>query len=197
MIIKKIIDICKAANTLYVYEDGKGVQWLSDGSAIYPLHGIPRFEDADEICRTFDISEKKKDKMCFRWNGTMPSGLDFSDYSQKEEICNRAPVDLRDGTIPFFGAEKMLFMQAKYIGPIMDAEEGMLEVYERRNEAGKNYFAVKSGLMLKAIIMPYNALDEMTVKNIEIMAKRCRDEIGQNIKEVEDEPQEALDYGTF
>lgn len=197
MIVKKIIDICKAANSLYVYEDNNGVQWLSDGSAIYPLHGVPRFEDADEICRTFDISEKKKDKMHFRWNYTMPSGIQFTDFCENEEVCNRAPVDLRDGTIPFFDSEKMLFMQAKYMGPIMDVPEDDIEVYERKSTAGKPYFAVKSGLMLKAIIMPYNALDEMTVKNIEIMAKRCREEIVKNIKSVEEEPQEALNYGTF
>lgn len=176
MIIKKIIDLCKAWNTMHIREDGNGVQWFSDGEAMYPLHGIPRFEDEDEICRTFDISGKKKEKMQFAWSYTMPSEYSFADRA-KEEICEPAPITLRDGTIPYFVGDKIMFMKKKYLAPLLDVPEDMISVYVRKGLSGAPYFAVKCGLMLNAVIAPCNAPDAVTVKGIEDMAERCRKEL--------------------
>ena len=192
MIIKKIIDLCKAENMMQIIEGAGGIQWISDGFAFYPLHGIPRFEDEDEICRTFDISEKKKDKMDFRFSGIGGFPYSFED-TEVEDICETAPLDLRDGTIPFFVGEEILFMKRKYMLPLMDAPEDMIAVFARRTASGRPYFAIKCGLMLKAVVMPCRALDELTVRNIEIMAQRCRREI-EGMKPKEEEEQEALAY---
>ena len=185
MIIKKVIDVCKAENTMHILEGAGGIQWISDGFAYYPLHGIPRFEDEDEICRTFDISEKKKDKMDFRFGPITRSGYCVEDAQEGEELCETAPLDLRDGTIPFFVDEKILFMKRKYILPLMDTPEDMISVFARKT-AGGDYFVVKCGLMVKAVVTPCRALDELTVRNIEIMAQRCRREI-EGMKPRDDE----------
>ena len=189
MIIKKIIDLCKAWNTMHIREDDNGVQWFSDGEAMYPLRGIPRFKDEEEICRTFDISEKKAEKMQFAWNYTMPSEYSFADHA-KEERCEPAPITLRDGTIPYFVGDKIMFMKKKYLAPLLDVTEDMISVYVRIGVSGAPYFVVKCGLMLSAVIAPCNAPDAVTVKGIEDMAERCRKELRGAVDTIEEEQRE-------
>ena len=46
---KKCFDICKKSEVFYVYQAEYDEQWLSDGSACYPITGLPMLTE-DSIC---------------------------------------------------------------------------------------------------------------------------------------------------
>lgn len=47
---KKCFDICKKSGVFYVYQAEYNEQWLSDGSACYPITGLPMLTE-DSICK--------------------------------------------------------------------------------------------------------------------------------------------------
>ena len=51
--------------------------------------------------------------------------------------------------------------------------EGMLEIFERTTKDGQIYFAAKSGFMLLAVIMPYDAINETFVKQLKTLCEQC------------------------
>ena len=59
MKIKQIESILKARKTIILFQDSENVQWLGDGSAAYPIFGLPNLTE-QAIYTLFDIPEDKK-----------------------------------------------------------------------------------------------------------------------------------------
>lgn len=175
MIIKKVIDICKKIKNITLYE-GNGVQWVSDGRAIYPLYGMPRF-DQEKLAKTFDISEEKISKMTFLHEEKLPGTFNFDDCDDDEIVCERAWMDFCDGTITYTTSDGIAFLREVHLAPLADIPPDMMTVYERINRAGTRYYAVKSGFILQAIILPCYAVDERLAEKTERIAKLCRSEL--------------------
>lgn len=174
MIIKKIIDICKKHTVVYLYDTPKE-QWISDGYAIYPLFGLPKFDECT-LCQTYDITDKQRDKIHFKHETKLPPYLSFEDVEDNETPCNEGPMYLSSagrGIVPYMTSQGIVFIDASYLAPLADTKEAMLQVYERYTAAGQMYFAVKSGFMLLALIMPYDCINEQFVNNLEVLYKQC------------------------
>lgn len=170
MEIKKIIKLCKDNDTIRIYEN-EGRQWISDGCALYPLYGLPLFDEAN-ICAAYDISAKKAEKMHIAFDLSLPSGYDFSDDAEKEMQCTRGEP-LFGALVPITTSHGIEFIQNKYLSPFADSDDNMLYIYERATAAGSTYFAVKEGLMLVGIIMPYDCINESFVNRLRSIADQC------------------------
>ena len=170
MEIKKIINLCKKSGQLRIFEN-EGAQWISDGHAIYPLFGLPLF-DEESICAAYDISGKKAEKMHISFDLKLPSNLDFSDDAEKEMQCTRG-APLFGALVPITTSHGIEFIQNKYLSPFSDSDDNMLFIYERTTAAGGTYFAVKDGLMLVGIIAPYDCINEEFVKRLKDIALQC------------------------
>ena len=119
MKIKKIIDLCKKSGTLCLYE-GAAAQWISDGSAFYPLYDVPGF-DENTLCRTFDITEKQQSKIRFGFDVYLPAAYCFDDHTEGEILCEQSPVSIGQGTSVLIACRTtrgIMFLDRKYLVPL-------------------------------------------------------------------------------
>ena len=98
MKIKKIISLCKTAGQLILYSDPeRDIQWLSDGRAIYPLIGCPKF-DEDSFCNTYEITDSQRKKIAFRIDEPLPLHFNFDDTDDYETETERIPLSVTYST---------------------------------------------------------------------------------------------------
>ena len=172
MKLKKIIDLCKKRGRFYLFTPEGGEQWISDGFGCYPLGDVPIL-DEDTLCAIFDIPDKERKKMVFR-KGVVPAALCFDDIADGEVLCEQGPLVLgegKNGVIPYKTSQGIQFIDSKHMAPLEDC--GTLEVYERIKPDGGVYFAVKRGLSLTALILPYALINEPFVESLKDLAALC------------------------
>ena len=174
MKIKKIIDLCKKSGTLCLYE-GAAAQWISDGSAFYPLYDVPGF-DENTLCRTFDITEKQQSKIRFGFDVYLPAAYCFDDHTEGEILCEQSPVSIEQGTSVLIACRTtrgIMFLDRKYLVPLENTAGRMPEIYERTAENGQLYFAVKSGLILAAVVLPCDIISTYFVGQLRALYEQC------------------------
>lgn len=171
MKLKKIIDLCKKRGEFDLFTPVGGEQWISDGLGCYPLGDVP-FLDADTLCRLFDIPEKAREKMRFR-EGSVPEAICFDDVDESEVRCEQAAIVLggKNSVIPYKTSQGIEFIDCKHLEPLENS--GDLEVYERLSKGGNTYFAIKRGLLLVALILPYTLITEPFVEDLKDLAALC------------------------
>lgn len=96
MKIKKAFDICKKNKVISIFGNEKGEQWLSDGSAVYPIFGLPELNE-DYICKLYDINDAQRDKIRFTISQAKPL-IDVDDCSADE-----TPAEMWDISIIYDG----------------------------------------------------------------------------------------------
>lgn len=174
MKIRKIIDICKRSGAIYLFE-GENEQWISDGAAIFPLFNLPRLDEST-ICTVYNIDDKKRQKIVFRHEAALPQSYDFNDGVRGEIPAERGPMYLSDGgrgIIPYMTSQGVVFIDAKYLQPFADIDNGMLNLYEWATDSGQIYFAVKSGFMLVGIILPVDVINDQFVERLKTLLQQC------------------------
>lgn len=170
MEIKKIINFCKKRGALYLF-DGDGVQWISDGVAVYPLFNLPIF-DEESILKAYDISGKKAEKLFMKRDDHLPAAYDFSDECKGEAVCEVGDVIFGDA-LAISTSTGMMFIERKYLSPFRDMEDDMLYIYERMTPEGQTYFAIKIGFSLVGIVQPYDCINEAFVDKLGKYYERC------------------------
>ena len=170
MEIKKIINLCKKSGQLRLYE-GEGKQWISDGYALFPLFDLPYFDEAN-ICKAYDISTKKAEKMHISCDLNLPTSYDYSDDAENEQQCERG-APLFGGLIPITTAHGLEFIQSKYLSPFSGSDDKMLYIFERTTSTGGSYFAIKDGFMLVGIVLPYDCINESFVNRVKTIYEQC------------------------
>lgn len=157
MKIKKIAQICAGQKTIYVHnQECKGDlvrQWVGDGSAMYPLDGLPYMDD-EALWALMDVPIDKRDKWTVRDVG-LGSLVSLDDIDPDE--VDILPYDLTVNTgrtlMPFDGgARGTLWIQQRYLAPTDDID--IVRYYARPTTGGGRVIAVKSGLVLMSIILP-------------------------------------------
>lgn len=157
MKIKKIAQICAGQKTIYVHnQECKGDlvrQWVGDGSAMYPLDGLPYMDD-EALLALMDVPIDKRDKWTVRDVG-LGSLVSLDDIDPDE--VDILPYDLTVNTgrtlMPFDGgARGTLWIQQRYLAPTDDID--IVRYYARPTTGGGRVIAVKSGLVLMSIILP-------------------------------------------
>ena len=101
----------------------------------------------------------------------------------EEIVSNRGKISIFSSgikMIPYETSDGIAFVDSKYLAPLQDIEENMLELYERRTSEGELYFAAKTGLMLVGIIMPINAINKQFVSILQDLSRRCNAALNAN-----------------
>ena len=160
MKIKKIESICKSDKSIVILKNGAD-QWLGDGEAMYKLDNMPPLDEST-ILTLFDVAEKEREKYFIRGSESsidlFPLGYNFSDADETEQIIERTPITVSFAghtAIPFMSDIGALYIESRYLAPFHKLENGY-ELYVRFTEIGSPYIAVKTGLLIIAIIIPCN-----------------------------------------
>lgn len=169
MVVKKIVQMCKKTGVLSLWDDeSKGLQWMGNGYALYPLEQMPYFVP-ETVCRAYDISEKQAEKIHFTHNRKLPVGLNTGDIDGAETVIEPLKMTLiHSGQMvqPYMTSRGIKFMDMKYMEPIQDEGNSYINVYERFTENGELYFAVKSGMLLVAVIMPISVISQAFIDTL-------------------------------
>lgn len=186
MKIKKIIDLCKKQNVLILINDKNSeFQWVSDGQAIYPLLGLPKFS-LSQLCLTYDIDTKKQDKMSLQvWN-CLPSDFDFSDTAaDSEELCYNVDFGFAfddSSALPLKTKDGICFIDKKYLLPLADVRDAV-KVYSRYDVSGRMYFVLKVGFMLSGIVTPMkNIINEHFISELERVTELCKEAMKSKVE---------------
>lgn len=178
MKLKKISAICAKSKTYCLLDKidtaGQITQWLGDGSAAYPLDGLPLL-DGDSLCKMFDISGERREKTRVIQD-KMPERLNAEDIDTHELPVEPGEIGIADGEmelLPIMTREGAVFIQKKYLSPLED-EAATLGFCQRRTRDGQVYIAVKAGLLLRAIIYPVDVVNEKFMDKLEGMVRQCR-----------------------
>ena len=156
MIFKNLTALCRQHKAIRLFGDPDELQWVSEGHAMYPLHGHPGMT-AEVLPQLFDVREKDLGKYIIKHEIDLPGGFDYSDVASKEKELREEPITIkRYDTIlcPVQTSRGLMFYDPEYLKPLRDMQD-TLEIYERETPQGGIYFAVKSGFLLQAIIMPF------------------------------------------
>lgn len=178
MKIKKIASFCNSAQTIIVFDkftrDGDlDVQWVGDGYACYPIYDMPKL-DMESLCVIFDVPEKKRATFVYR-HDPVPDTYSFSDIDETENLIVTSHINIvANGRVlmPLPTQRGIAFIDTKYLAPLADIRP--YEIYERIAKDKTSYFAVKAGLILQAIILPYEIITDDFAQRFEDIARGCR-----------------------
>ena len=176
MKFKRIIDLCKREETLFLYNTEDGTQWISDGGSMFPLYYAAELS-IDSICQMFDITDAKRNKMYTAHYPTLPESFNCADVILGERVCEPFGIKIQYRGKPaaaYRTSTGVCFVDERYLAPFADEEKIMTELYERHTPSGMTYFAVKKGLVLRGIIMPLKINSEDFVKELELLSVLCR-----------------------
>lgn len=155
-------DVLRLWNKLY---DDNGetkiaMQYLSDGTAVYPLENLPLF---DTLTIKGLLELDPDDKLdCFldaapKWFETVLADYDDSDVPLTETAdmfgCTVLETfhNNKDDHFP----ELCFFVDPKYLAPLSDEKHDLFSRRVTITETAVRVIVAKTGLILKAVIMPY------------------------------------------
>jgi len=184
MIIKHVISLCKRDSRMMLYDDGSrenAPQWLGTAAAIYPLQRMPQL-DENNIFTAFDITSKQIEKIIFR-REVLPMNIDFRDVVECENVLE--PEDIEIGfsdiaLLPLHTSRGLCFIDKAYLKPLSDFNAASLRFYERTTTDNTLYIVVKAGMILQAVIAPFDAINDKFVEKLKGITKDC--EIALSIK---------------
>lgn len=173
MKIKQIEAILKQEKTIIVAETSN-CQWLGNGSAFYPVHGLPKLTK-ENIFTLFDIAEDKRDKFYFE-ERPLPAYLNFDDGDDSEQMLERGSIAfIAEGRTlePLKTSQGLAFINSRYLKPFSNEPNGY-ELYERTDENGHIYIAVKAGFILLGVIAPYDLVGDKFIQTLETVLELSR-----------------------
>ncbi|WP_217958111.1 hypothetical protein [Acutalibacter muris] len=178
MKLKKVTSLCGKSKCYRLFDKidstGEITQWLGDGYAIYPLNGLPIL-DEESLCAVFDISEKQRENISVR-RAAMPESVNTDDTDPAERVLKDDDFSIIYGGTelqPLKTRNGIMLIQRKYLAPLEDVLD-MVQLYERVTPDGQSYIAAKTGLLIAAVIFPYNVVNEKFVTRLEEIARECR-----------------------
>lgn len=181
MKITSIASICKKRKYVALLERynelGEIVrQYISDGSAIYPIDGLP-YLTSDNILTIFDIPEKQRSKWVVQTQVAVPGIYSTEDTYLREKQLVRESIQIVYGSVVLRPLQTtyrgLVFIDNKYLSPLTDVLD-VLELFERYTPDGDVYIVAKAGLLLQAIIAPVDIVDEQFITNMENLTLQCR-----------------------
>ena len=175
MKIKKIISLCKTAGQLILYSDPeRDIQWLSDGRAIYPLIGCPKF-DEDSFCNTYEITDSQRKKIDFRIDEPLPANFNFDDADDYETETERMPLAVTYSAYDAVALKTQYgieFINRAHLHPFGDYSGRDIIYTLRTDELGDSYFAVKCGFMLIGIVIPLKIITRSFISELKAFERQ-------------------------
>lgn len=199
MIIKKIAKLCKRAGAVVLWYDARhDTQWISNGSAAWPLYGMPLL-DTDNVLTVLDIPEKDWPKITVR-EMALPEAYDFNDDYEAGELGNPVVTISYGGQLlmPMSTTSGTLLVDPELFAPLRDNNQLTVHLRREQSGQGKHYLAVKRGLLLQGIVMPlsyspYAALPDILAHLAKDLAASMTDAAEER---EEDEEQYEIDPTT-
>lgn len=193
MKIKNIAAICKKNKTIVLFEKHSEsgdtvIQYIGDGGAAYPVTGLPPL-DTESVLTIFDVPEKDRDKYIARTMG-IPEGINFEDTDADEKpIEGEALSIVYSGKVlkPLQTRRGLVFIESRYLSPVLD----VLELYERITTGGTPYIVAKAGLLLQAVIMPLDVINQQFVESLQRLTEQCAVSLALRKQEAERAAAEA------
>lgn len=193
MKIKNIAAICKKNKTIVLFEKHSEsgdtvIQYIGDGGAAYPVTGLPPL-DTESVLTIFDVPEKDRDKYIVRTMG-IPEGINFEDTDADEKpIEGEALSIVYSGKVlkPLQTRRGLVFIESRYLSPVLD----VLELYERITTGGTPYIVAKAGLLLQAVIMPLDVINQQFVESLQRLTEQCAVSLALRKQEAERAAAEA------
>ena len=96
----------------------------------------------------------------------IPEGINFEDTDADEKPIEGAALSIvYSGKIlkPLQTRRGLVFIESRYLSPVSDVLE-VLELYERITTGGTPYIVAKAGLLLQAVIMPFDVINYRLVE---------------------------------
>lgn len=171
MKLKQLAAICAKSSMIYIYQrDGSALQYIGNGTAVYPVPGLPEV-DEKTVTVTFDVPEKKRADYYIKKTG-LPERISLADCETDDTLVERLKISI-DGMTMFKTSRGLLAIDGRYIKPISDAES--VEYYERQttDAAAPSVIVAKAGFDLLAVILPVKIGDEFCKRIAEALAL-CR-----------------------
>lgn len=167
MKLKAIARLCAKSKAINVVDMRGNVgdttlQWIGDLTAIYPVFDLPYLEE-ESIFTIFDVKSAKRDDYFFQCI-EVPEGVNLDDSSENEEPIDQSEFDIdiiHAGVTmrPLKTSQGVTFIDADYLAPLGDYER--VELFERYNpQEEKIYIVAKVGMIVKAIIRPYDLINQ-------------------------------------
>lgn len=178
MKIKNIAAICKKNKQIVLFErysesGDTVIQYIGDSGAAYPVVGLPPL-DTESVLTIFDVPEKDRDKYIVRTMG-IPEGINFEDIDADEKPIEGEMLSiLYSGKTlkPLQTRRGLVFIESRYLSPISDVLD-VLELYERFTTGGTPYIVAKAGLLLQAVIMPFDVINQQFVESLQRLTEQC------------------------
>lgn len=181
MKFKVIGNICKKKKTAIIFDrvtvNSAGMevcqQYISDGSAIYPVIGLPYINE-ETLLTMWDIPEKQRDGWTVR---TLPAPdcIDFRDTIAADSQVRETDFVLYQNQSKLRAiatSRGIVFIDLGYLAPLVDSFD-VMQMYERINDAGQLYIVVTAGLWLQAIIFPYKLIDKDFIEKLDYILNEC------------------------
>lgn len=167
MKLKAIARLCAKSQAINVIDMPGNIgdttlQWIGDLAGIYPVFDLPYLEK-ESIFAIFDVKSDKRDDYFFQEIG-VPEGMDLNDSCENEKQVKQAEFGIDiiySGTTltPLKTSQGVTFVDTGYFAPLRDY--GNVELFERiSTEDKKIYIVAKVGLIIKAIIRPYDLISQ-------------------------------------
>lgn len=136
MKFSKIAAVMKKAKTAILYTDTDGMQWLSNGAAVYKLENMPPL-DEDTVLTIIGVADDQRDKW-YTATKEDEAGLLCDFISDEEEItAEDAGISIiHNGLLmtPIYTAEGMLWIDTTLLAPT-----------EKKDMDYRSFFIRKSG----------------------------------------------------
>ncbi len=190
MIFKNLTALCRQRKRIWMYGDPEGVQWVSEGNALYPLHGMPGMT-GEVLARVFDVPEKDIGKYSIKQEAVLPAVFDYSDAAKGAELLlTPEPIILKryDAILcPVQTSRGLMFYDPELLKPLRDLQD-TLTIHERATKDGTVYFAVKAGFLLQAIILPKKVDNVLLLAELQGITQALLETVeGERDEEDEDE----------
>lgn len=162
--MQKIVDTLTKRNNIELYTTDNGVQWITNGEAMFPLYGFPHFT-AETFACTFGVG-----RACVSEAENLDLGLDLSDVSDCENLIQLEPVQLQpfnEAHVSFLTMCGTAFVPDRYVR-LMPSEMHS-GVYER-GASNRVYIVFKDGMKLCGIITPQAVKLQLSQEWLDMLA---------------------------
>lgn len=163
MKIKAIEKICKAAKTVHVWRLKDGRAFAGDGMAFYQLPDSLAMMNARQLLDVFDVPDEKRDDwMTEDRAGTEATDALFGLSEADDTDAQTLPVTIGfndDVWRPVADALQTVVIPDRQIAPLGD--EDCLRFFLRRVQNGTPLVVIRSGVLLRAIVMPHHPAEDL------------------------------------
>lgn len=197
MKLKSVATLCKERKMVSLYF-GKSGQYIGNETAFYLVPEKLELEQ-DNVLIIFDIPKDKQNCWMVE-ESPLPKNISIADVLEGEEQALIYPFDIycHENTYRIIkDQEGIAVINTKYLAPLTD-NEIELSYYIRRSVEGREYIAIKSGLMLQAVIAAsnLNLLDQNFLDNLRDLQRECSQWINQHRENERDRMQLHIDPET-